>query len=52
MAPSTQQQWNVQGKQGFDSLVFNEEASVPEPGAKDVLVKRESMLRLNQRLSA
>jgi hypothetical protein len=44
MAPSTQQQWRVQGKGNgtFDNLNFNKEAPVPEVGDKDVLVKCES----------
>lgn len=43
MAPSTQQQWRVQGKGNgtFDNLNFNKEAPVPEVGDKDVLVKCE-----------
>jgi len=39
MAPSTARQWNVVGKDGFDSLKFNEKAEVPQLGDKDVLVK-------------
>jgi hypothetical protein len=39
MAPSTTKQWTVEGKEGFDSLKFNEKAPVPEIGDKDVLVK-------------
>jgi len=39
MAPHTQKSWTVQGQNGFDSLKFNENASVPELGDKDVLVK-------------
>ena len=35
MAPSTQQQWRVQGKGNgtFDNLNFNKEAPIPEVGA-------------------
>ncbi|EUC50770.1 hypothetical protein COCMIDRAFT_81048 [Bipolaris oryzae ATCC 44560] len=39
MAPSTTKAWTVQGKDGFESLKFNEQAKVPEIGDKDVLVK-------------
>ena len=38
MAPTTTKQWTVEGKKGFDSLVFNEKASIPELGQRDVLV--------------
>lgn len=44
MAPSTARQWNVVGKDGFDSLKFNEKAEVPQLGDKDVLVKSKSTL--------
>lgn len=40
MAPSTIKQWTVEGKNGFDSLKFNEKAPLPQLGDKDVLVKR------------
>ncbi|KAF3003489.1 hypothetical protein E8E13_004330 [Curvularia kusanoi] len=39
MAPSTTKQWKVAGKNGFDALNFEEGASVPKVGDKDVLVK-------------
>ncbi|ORY16790.1 alcohol dehydrogenase [Clohesyomyces aquaticus] len=39
MAPSTTKQWTVEGKDGFDSLKFNENASIPQLGDRDVLVK-------------
>ncbi|KAH7068905.1 alcohol dehydrogenase [Paraphoma chrysanthemicola] len=39
MAPTTTKQWTVQGKDGFESLKFNEKAQIPEIGEKDVLVK-------------
>lgn len=39
MAPSTTKQWTVEGKNGFDSLKWDEKAPVPTLGAKDVLVK-------------
>ncbi|KAL5113969.1 hypothetical protein ACEQ8H_008151 [Pleosporales sp. CAS-2024a] len=39
MAPSTTKQWTVSGKDGFDSLRFDQNAKVPEIGDKDVLVK-------------
>jgi hypothetical protein len=39
MAPSTMKQWTVEGKDGFESLKFNEKAPVPELGENDVLVK-------------
>ncbi|KAF2755334.1 NAD(P)-binding protein [Pseudovirgaria hyperparasitica] len=39
MAPSTQQQWTVEGKDGFDSLKFTEDAEVPKPGPNEVLIK-------------
>ncbi|KAF2838679.1 NAD(P)-binding protein [Patellaria atrata CBS 101060] len=38
MAPSTSKQWVVAGKDGFDSLKF-EEKEIPKLGDKDVLVK-------------
>ena len=44
MAPSTTRQWNVVGKEGFDSLKWNEKAEVPQLGDKDVLVKSELRL--------
>jgi len=39
MAPKTMQQWTIEGKDGFESLKFNESAPVPELGDRDVLVK-------------
>lgn len=39
MAPSTQKAWTVEGRNGFDSLKWNENHPVPEVGEKDVLVK-------------
>lgn len=38
MATSTQQQWVLEGSNGFDSLVL-QEAPVPKVGDKDVLVR-------------
>ncbi|KAF9694439.1 hypothetical protein EKO04_007563 [Ascochyta lentis] len=39
MAPSATKQWMIEGKDGFDALKFNESASIPKVGDKDVLVK-------------
>ncbi|KAK7188216.1 hypothetical protein DPSP01_001761 [Paraphaeosphaeria sporulosa] len=39
MAPSTTKQWTIQGKEGFESLKWDEKAPVPSLGDKDVLVK-------------
>ena len=39
MAPSTQKQWTVQGKTGFDALKYATDASIPSIGENDVLVK-------------
>jgi hypothetical protein len=39
MAPSKTKQWTVNGTDGFDSLKFDESATIPEVGDKDVLVK-------------
>ncbi|KAF2451459.1 NAD(P)-binding protein [Karstenula rhodostoma CBS 690.94] len=39
MAPSTTKQWTVQGKDGFESLKWDEKAPVPSLGERDVLVK-------------
>lgn len=39
MAPTTQQQWTIEGQTGFDALKFNEKAPIPEVGDRDVLVK-------------
>ena len=38
MAPSTTKQWTVTGKNGFDSLSYNEKAEIPQLGDHDVLV--------------
>lgn len=37
--PQTQKQWLVDGRDGFDSLKFQESAPVPKPSAHQVLVK-------------
>lgn len=39
MAPSTTKQWKVAGKDGFDGLKLEENASIPRIGDQDVLVK-------------
>jgi hypothetical protein len=39
MVPKVMKQWTIQGRNGFDSLVYNKEAPIPELGDKDVLVK-------------
>jgi hypothetical protein len=39
MAPSTTKQWTTKLSGGFDALKFDENASIPEIGDKDVLVK-------------
>jgi hypothetical protein len=39
MAPNTMKQWNVHGQDGFESLKWTENASVPTLGERDVLVK-------------
>ncbi|CAI6275162.1 unnamed protein product [Periconia digitata] len=39
MAPSTFKKWTVEGSDGFDALKFNEKASLPKIGDKDILVK-------------
>ncbi|KAF2188126.1 alcohol dehydrogenase [Zopfia rhizophila CBS 207.26] len=39
MAPTTTQQWTIEGKNGFESLKFNEKAPIPKLGDRDVLVK-------------
>jgi hypothetical protein len=44
MAPSTTKQWTVEGKNGFDALKYNESASIPEIGDKDVLVKGKKLV--------
>jgi NADPH:quinone reductase-like Zn-dependent oxidoreductase len=38
MAPTNNKQWTVEGKDGFDSLKFNDKAEIPTLGEKDVLV--------------
>lgn len=38
MAPTTTKQWTIEGQNGFDSLVFDEKAPIPELGQRDVLV--------------
>lgn len=37
--PKTTKAWTVEGKDGFDSLVYNDKREVPALGTKDVLVK-------------
>lgn len=39
MSPSTMQQWNVRGTNGFDDLDFTKDAPIPTIGDNDVLVK-------------
>lgn len=39
MSPSTQKQWTVGGKGGWQDLKLDENASIPEIGDKEVLVK-------------
>lgn len=39
MAPNTMKQWKVQGKNGFDSLRFEEHAPLPQLKERDVLVR-------------
>jgi hypothetical protein len=41
MTTTAQKIWTVQGHNGFESLVLNEKAPLPEVGDKDVLVKRK-----------
>ncbi|KAL8944340.1 MAG: hypothetical protein Q9216_000525 [Gyalolechia sp. 2 TL-2023] len=38
MAPTTTKQWTVTGRDGFDSLNFEEKAQIPQLGDRDVLV--------------
>ena len=38
MAPTTTKQWTIQGRNGFDSLQFNEKADIPKLGENEVLV--------------
>lgn len=47
MAPSIAKQWTVQGKDGFESLKWDEKAPVPSLGDKDVLVKCKLAMLLN-----
>jgi hypothetical protein len=37
--PKTMKAWSVEGRNGFDSLIFHPEALVPEPSDYGVLVK-------------
>ena len=39
MAPKSNKTWTVEGKNGFESLKFNENGSVPELSEHDVLVR-------------
>lgn len=39
MAPTTTKQWNVAGREGWDSLKFTKDAKIPAIGNHDVLVK-------------
>lgn len=39
MLPATQKKWTLQGKKGIDSLVYNENATIPQIGDCEVLVK-------------
>jgi len=41
MVSQTQKQWTLQGKNGFDSLIYNENAPIPKIGENEVLVKCE-----------
>ncbi len=38
MAPTTTKQWSIAGKDGFESLKFDDKAEIPTLGEKDVLV--------------
>lgn len=38
MAPTTTKQWTIEGKDGFDSLEFDDKAEIPTLGERDVLV--------------
>jgi hypothetical protein len=46
MAPTTTKQWTIEGKNGFDSLKWDEKASLPKLGDHDVLVKCKSIVYL------
>lgn len=37
--PETMKAWTIEGKSGFDNLIFNPKAPVPEPSDYEVLVK-------------
>lgn len=37
--PKTTKSWRLQGQDGFDSLKFDAQATLPELGANDILVK-------------
>ena len=39
MAPKSQQQWTIEGRDGFDSLQLTKDAPVPELSDHDVLVQ-------------
>ena len=39
MAPKTQQQWTIEGRDGFDSLKLTTNAPMPELSDHDVLVQ-------------
>jgi hypothetical protein len=41
MVSQTQKQWTLQGKNGVDSLIYNEDAPIPKIGETEVLVKCE-----------
>ncbi|MCJ1232365.1 hypothetical protein MMC14_000317 [Varicellaria rhodocarpa] len=43
MAPTTTKQWTIDGKDGFESLKFNEKAEVPSLGERGVLVRFHSV---------
>ena len=43
MAPVTTKQWTIEGKDGFESLKFNEKAEIPSLGERDVLVHFHSV---------
>lgn len=40
--PKTTNTWMVTGRNGFDSLEFQENKQIPELGDSQVMVKRES----------
>jgi NADPH:quinone reductase-like Zn-dependent oxidoreductase len=39
LIPKTMKGWSVEGRNGFDSLIYHPEAQVPEPSDYEVLVK-------------